>query len=122
MADKTLMIAMIDKASVEDSTLQLFLQSMRQGEDTLLVINHLLLVATDDESYKHCNILQLHCFLLSSENALISSGTTFHRLWSTQSLFLGEVLKRGYSFVFTVSWIICVSDWFEFPNEIFFYC
>ncbi|XP_042435381.1 uncharacterized protein LOC122021328 isoform X1 [Zingiber officinale] len=102
MADKTLMIAMINKTSVDDSTLQLFLQSMRQGEDTLLLINHLLLVATDDASYKHCKILQLHCLLLSSENALISSGTALHRL------FLGEVLKRGYSFIFTdvdVMWL-----------------
>ncbi|XP_065004979.1 uncharacterized protein At1g28695-like [Musa acuminata AAA Group] len=112
--NKTLIIGVINEASVEDNgMLQLFLQSMREGEDTAFLIRHVLLVATDQIAYNHCMVLQLHCHQLYTDTlllspALSSQSTTLISLASTLTLFLGEVLLRGYSFIFTdmnVMWL-----------------
>ncbi|THU73091.1 hypothetical protein C4D60_Mb04t19150 [Musa balbisiana] len=112
--NKTLIIGVINKASVEDNgMLQLFLQSMREGGDTAFLIRHVLLVATDQIAYNHCMVLQLHCHQLYTDTVLLSpalsiQSTSLINLASTLTLFLGEVLLRGYSFIFTdmnVMWL-----------------
>ncbi|URD95185.1 hypothetical protein MUK42_10690 [Musa troglodytarum] len=112
--NKTLIIGAINKASVEDDgMLQLFLQSMREGEDTAFLIRHVLLVATDQIAYNHCMVLQLHCYQLYTDTVLLSpalsiQSTSLINLASTLTLFLGEVLVRGYSFILTdmnVMWL-----------------
>ncbi|CAL9756508.1 unnamed protein product, partial [Musa acuminata subsp. burmannicoides] len=112
--NKTLIIGVINEASVEDNgMLQLFLQSMREGEDTAFLIRHVLLVATDQIAYNHCMVLQLHCHQLYTDTLLLSpalsvQSTSLINLASTLTLFLGEVLLRGYSFIFTdmnVMWL-----------------
>lgn len=111
-----MIIGVINKASVEDSgMLQLFLQSMREGEDTAFLIRHVLLVATDQIAYNHCMVLQLHCHQLYTDTVLLSpalsiQSTSLINLASTLTLFLGEVLLRGYSFIFTVSFFILIPS------------
>ncbi|WOL05610.1 hypothetical protein Cni_G14339 [Canna indica] len=111
MENMTLIIGMLNKASVDDNgMLRLFLQSLREGENTEFLIKHILFLAADQTSYNYCNLLQLHCFQLYAEKARLSScfgSASLSTDW-TQARFLGEVLKRGYSFIFTdmdVMWL-----------------
>ncbi|XP_077235134.1 uncharacterized protein At1g28695-like [Tasmannia lanceolata] len=114
MVNKTLIIAVVNKAyTEEDGMLNLFLQSFRLGEDTLFLINHLLLVAIDQISFDRCNLLQLHCYKLVTGGVDFSGEKIFmshdfiEMMWS-RTLFLSEVLRRGYNFIFTdtdVMWL-----------------
>ncbi|KAF8379173.1 hypothetical protein HHK36_028602 [Tetracentron sinense] len=108
MANKTLIIAMVNKAYVEgDKTmLDLFLDSFWLGEDTRSLVNHLLLVTVDQTAFDRCNFLRLHCYRLVTEGVdfggekLYLSEEFIKMMWR-RTLFLGDVLKRGYSFIFT---------------------
>ncbi|WOL07621.1 hypothetical protein Cni_G16366 [Canna indica] len=106
MKNKILIIAILNKAYVgENGMLDLFLQSLRQGEKTEFLINHLLLVAVDDLAFNLCNALQLHCYKLVSgvdfsKEAFYMSDHFIKMMWR-RTQFLSNVLKRGYSFIFT---------------------
>ncbi|XP_077248039.1 uncharacterized protein At1g28695-like [Tasmannia lanceolata] len=114
MANKTLIIAVVNKAYTEENgMLHLFLQSFRIGEDTAFLINHLLLVAVDQISFDRCNVLRLHCYKLVtggvdfSGEKLYMSDDFIKMMWS-RTLFLAQVLRRGYNFIFTdtdVMWL-----------------
>lgn len=110
--NKTVIIAIVNKAYVEGDNpmLDLFLDSFWHGEDTQGLINHLLLVAVDQTSYQRCKFLRLNCYKLQTEGVdfhgekLYMSNDFIRMMWA-RTLFLGEVLKRGYNFIFTVSFI-----------------
>lgn len=84
MAKKTLIIAVLNKAYTEENgMLDLFLQSLREGEDTKFLIRHLLLVAVDKTAFNRCKLLKLHCYRLvikrtdfSREQLYMSDGFT----------------------------------------------
>lgn len=109
MANRTLIIGVISNASAEDdSILQLVLQSMPEGEETRFLIKHILFAAADPTAYNNCKVLQLHCHQLYTEHVFTSpdasaQNASYTSLTWTQALFLGEVLGRGFSFIFTVS-------------------
>ncbi|EHA8588457.1 hypothetical protein COCNU_scaffold005312G000010 [Cocos nucifera] len=114
MANKTLIIAVLNKAyTKENGMLDLFLQSLREGEDTKFLIRHLLLVAVDKTAFNRCKLLKLHCYRLvikrtdfSREQLYMSDGFT-KMMWQ-RIAFLKNVLKHGYSFIFTdmdVMWL-----------------
>ncbi|CAL9125501.1 unnamed protein product [Musa acuminata var. zebrina] len=114
MANRTLIIGVISNASAEDdSILQLFLQSMREGEETRFLIKHILFAAADPTAYNNCMVLQLHCYQLYTGHVFTSpdassQNASYTSLTRTQTLFLGEVLGRGFSFIFTemdVMWL-----------------
>ncbi|KAG5558216.1 hypothetical protein RHGRI_008220 [Rhododendron griersonianum] len=69
MENKTVIIAMVNKAYVEGdkSILDLFLDSFWLGDGTQGLINHLLIVATDEVSYQRCKFLQRHCYKLETD-------------------------------------------------------
>ena len=118
MENKTLIIAIVNKAYVEElegesygnkkTMLELFLDSFWFGEGTRGLINHLLLVAMDQPSFERCEFLRLRCFKLETEGVdfrgekVYMSRDFIDMMWRRTN-FLGEVLKRGYSFIFTVS-------------------
>ncbi|KAF7148954.1 hypothetical protein RHSIM_Rhsim03G0156000 [Rhododendron simsii] len=81
MENKTVIIAMVNKAYVEGdkSILDLFLGSFWLGDGTQGLINHLLIVATDEVSYQRYYL---------------------EMMWR-RTQFLGDVLKRGYNFIST---------------------
>ncbi|PRQ59697.1 putative nucleotide-diphospho-sugar transferase [Rosa chinensis] len=115
MENKTVIIAIINKAYVEGdkSMLDLFLDGFWLGEDTRNLINHLLLVAADQTSFERCKFLHLHCYKLETAGVDFDAeevymSQDFIKMMWRRTLFLGETLKKGYSFIFTdadVMWL-----------------
>ena len=113
MKNKTVIIAVINRAYADqemkaDTTmLDIFLDSFWLGEDTKKLRDHLLLVAVDQTAYDRCQFLGLNCFRLETDGVdfrgekLYMSQDFIKMMWR-RTLFLFEVLKRGYSFIFTV--------------------
>ncbi|XP_027337138.1 uncharacterized protein At1g28695-like, partial [Abrus precatorius] len=119
MGNKTVIIAMVNKAyaeqSVESDTtmFDIFLSSFWIGEGTKSLIDHLLVVAVDRTAYDRCQFLRLNCFRLETEGVdfegekLYMSQDFIKMMWQ-RTLFLLQVLKRGYNFIFTdtdVMWL-----------------
>ncbi|XP_072987328.1 uncharacterized protein At1g28695-like [Typha latifolia] len=107
MGNKTMIISVLNKAYAEENgLLDLFLQSLREGENTEFLIKRLLLVAADQVAFNHCKLLTLHCYQLNMTGAnftkeqLYMSEGFIEMMWQ-KTRFLGDVLKRGYSFIFT---------------------
>ncbi|KAA0049125.1 hypothetical protein IC582_012436 [Cucumis melo] len=124
MANKTVVIAVINKAyadqGVRDDTtmLDVFLSSFWLGEDTRKLLDHLLLVAVDQTAYDRCRFQRLNCFKLETEGVdfggekLYMSEEFIKMMWK-RTLFLLEVLKRGYSFIFTDTDVMWLRDPFS---------
>ncbi|OEL38427.1 Uncharacterized protein BAE44_0000552 [Dichanthelium oligosanthes] len=117
-ANRTLILTVLNEAYAEDDgLLDLFLQSLREGDGTAQLIDHVLFVAMDRQAFRRCRSLGgLRCYLLrqrdgaaadlSSEQLYMSDG--FIRMMWRRIRFLGDVLKHGYSFIFTdmdVMWL-----------------
>ncbi|MCD7455106.1 hypothetical protein HAX54_027010 [Datura stramonium] len=106
--DKTVIIAIVNKAYVEGDKpmLDIFLDGFWLGEGTDDLIKHLLIVVMDQTSYRRCTFLHLHCYKLQTEGVdfvgekLYMSKDFIKMMWR-RTQFLGDVLKRGYSFIFT---------------------
>ncbi|KAF4378762.1 hypothetical protein F8388_006213 [Cannabis sativa] len=114
MGNKTVIIAMMNRAYAEqdlkgDTTmLDIFLDSFWLGdEETRKLRDHLLIVAVDQTAYDRCQFLRLNCFRLETDGVdfrgekLFMSQEFIKMMWR-RTLFLLDVLKRGYSFVFTL--------------------
>ncbi|EER93513.1 uncharacterized protein At1g28695 [Sorghum bicolor] len=118
-ANKTLILTMLNEAYAEEGgLLDLFLESLREGDGTEQLIDHVLFVAMDQQAFRRCRSLGggVKCYLLravdsqqgdlSSEQLYMSDG--FIRMMWRRIRFLGDVLKHGYSFIFTdmdVMWL-----------------
>lgn len=75
MANKTLIVAVLNKAYMEENgMLDLFLQSLQEGEDTKFLIRHLLLVADDQTAFNQCKLLKLHCYRLVIKRTISPGG------------------------------------------------
>ncbi|KAJ6386714.1 hypothetical protein OIU78_016615 [Salix suchowensis] len=107
--NKAVIIAVVNKAYVEGddrSMLDLFLDSFWHGENTRGLVDNLLLVNADQASYERCRFLRLHCYRLETDGVrfdkeeVYMSDEFIKMMWS-RTLFLGQVLKRGYDFIFT---------------------
>jgi len=87
--------------------LDLFLRSLQQGIDSESLIRHILFVAVDRVAFDRCTLLKLHCHLLITEGVDFNKEQFFtveeqSKVMWQRTLFLGDVLKLGYSFIFTV--------------------
>uniref|UniRef100_A0A2N9EFZ0 Nucleotide-diphospho-sugar transferase domain-containing protein n=1 Tax=Fagus sylvatica TaxID=28930 RepID=A0A2N9EFZ0_FAGSY len=119
MANKTVIITMINKAYADqdiraDTTmLDLFLESFWLGEDTRSLLDNLLIVAVDQTAYDRCLFLRLNCYRLETDGVdfggeKVYMSEDFIKMMWRRTQFLIEVLKRGYSFIFTdtdVMWL-----------------
>ncbi|XP_012473755.1 uncharacterized protein At1g28695 [Gossypium raimondii] len=112
MRNKTVIIAVVNRAYVEQSVnaettmLDLFLESFWLGEDTRPLLDHLLLVAVDQTAYDRCMFKRLHCYRLVTEGVdfgeeKVFMSRDFIKMMWRRTFFLTEVLRRGYSFIFT---------------------
>ncbi|CAK9157948.1 unnamed protein product [Ilex paraguariensis] len=119
--NKTLIIAVVNKAYVEGdkSMLDLFLDGFWLGEDTRALTDHLLIVTVDQTSYERCKFLRLHCYKLETDGVEFAGeklylSQDFVKMMWRRTLFLGDVLKRGYNFIFTDTDILWLRN--PFPR------
>lgn len=113
--NKTLIIAIVNRAYVEGykPMLDIFLDGLWLGEDTQGLKDHLLVGAMDQTSYRRCIFHGLHCYKLKTDGVdfvaekLYMSDEFIKMMWR-RTLFLGDVLKRGYNFIFTVYFIFII--------------
>ncbi|KAG6538544.1 hypothetical protein ZIOFF_003668 [Zingiber officinale] len=106
MQNKTLIIAILNKAYVEENgMLDLFLQCFQEEENQFL-IRHILFVAVDETAFNRCCTLELHCYKLTTDEVNFSKeafymSNAFNEMMWRRTLFLGDILRRGYNFIFT---------------------
>lgn len=112
--NKTVIIVVLNKAYVEPNVkfettvLDLFLDSFWLGEGTRPLLDHLLLVAVDQTAYDRCIFKRLNCYKMETGGVdfagekLFMSEDFIKMMWR-RTLLLLDVLKHGYSFIFTVS-------------------
>ena len=116
MPNKTVIIAVVNKAYVEQSVnaettmLDLFLESFWLGNDTRALLDHLLLVTVDQTAYDRCIFKRLHCYRLVTDGVdfggeKVYMSHDFIKMMWRRTLFLLDVLRRGYSFIFTVCFL-----------------
>lgn len=115
MKNKTVIIAVVNRAYVEGEVvpnmLDLFLEGFWEGEGTRELVNHLMIVAVDQTAYERCIFRGLHCYRLVTDGVdfmgekVFMSHDFINMMWS-RTLFLRDVLKKGYNFIFTVRAIL----------------
>ncbi|CAN8286209.1 unnamed protein product [Cochlearia groenlandica] len=69
--NKTVIIVMVNKAYVKEARggkgmLDLFLESFWEGEETLPLLDHLLVMAADQTAYDRCQFRRLHCYKMET--------------------------------------------------------
>ncbi|KAK6143006.1 hypothetical protein DH2020_023354 [Rehmannia glutinosa] len=115
MANKTVIITIVNKAYVEPhenehpTMFDLFLEGFWAGEETKPLVNHLLVVSMDKAAHERCEFRRLNCYRLAEdggsgddlagEKVYMTDG--FIEMMWKRTLFLLDVLKRGYNFIFT---------------------
>ncbi|CAH2069053.1 unnamed protein product [Thlaspi arvense] len=117
--NKTVIIAMVNKAYVEEdggggrTMLDLFLESFWLGEGTLPLLDHLMVVAADQTAYDRCRFRRLHCYKMETKGVdlegekVYMSDDFIEMMWRRTRLLL-DVLRRGYHILFTdtdVMWL-----------------
>lgn len=120
MPNKTVIITVVNKAYAEGgdsmTMLDLFLESFWVGNGTRSLLRHLLVVAVDQTAYDRCKFRGLHCYRLETDGVnfrgekLYMSQDFINMMWR-RTLFLLDVLKRGYSFIFTVRTVFCLNKY-----------
>ncbi|XP_052176266.1 uncharacterized protein At1g28695-like isoform X1 [Diospyros lotus] len=117
--NRTVIIAVVNEAYVEgdNAMLDLFMDAFWLGEGTQGLRDHLLVVAADQTSYDRCKFLRLHCYRLENSagedlagEKLYMSAGFIDMMWR-RTQFLGDVLRRGYNFIFTDTDVM----WFRNP-------
>ncbi|KAJ0772083.1 putative nucleotide-diphospho-sugar transferase [Helianthus annuus] len=108
MANKTVIIAVVNRAYTEGDKpmFDIFLDGFWLGEDTRQLTNHLLIVAVDQTAFERCMFLRLHCYRLKTDgddfmDEKVYMSEDFIKMMWIRTHFLGDVLRRGYNFIFT---------------------
>ncbi|KMS99898.1 hypothetical protein BVRB_1g017460 [Beta vulgaris subsp. vulgaris] len=122
MKNKTVIIAVVNRAYVEGEVvpnmLDLFLEGFWAGEGTRELVNHLMIVAVDQTAYERCIFRGLHCYRLVTDGVdfmgekVFMSHDFINMMWS-RTLFLRDVLKKGYNFIFTDTDVIWLRNPFK---------
>ncbi|KAL2936629.1 hypothetical protein RDABS01_028612 [Bienertia sinuspersici] len=116
--EKTVILTTLNEAwAAPNSIFDLFLESFRNGNDTIWLLNHLLVIAVDDKAYIQCKKLVSHCyFLKTKQSSMMAHEARFmtpiyiELMWERLGL-LQTILSLGYNFVFTVKTLtLCGSE------------
>lgn len=110
--EKTVIITSVNATWAEPFSLfDLFLASMRDGNQTSIFLQNLVVVALDQEAYSSCITLHHLCFALTTDGLHLSGEATADYLkmvWRKID-FLGSVLEMGYNFIYSVILISCLK-------------
>ncbi|KAL9245230.1 hypothetical protein vseg_018906 [Gypsophila vaccaria] len=110
MPNKTVIIAVVNRAYVEvekgTNMLDIFLEGLWAGEGTRELVKHVVVVAVDQTAYDRCVFRGLHCYRLVTDGVdfmgeKVFMSSDFIKMMWRRTLFLLDVLKRGYNFIFT---------------------
>lgn len=109
--NSTVIIAVANQAYTEGDKpmLDIFLDGLWLGEGTQKLKDHILIVAVDQTAYDRCKFLKLHCYKMKTDGVEFDGGEKlfmsddFIKMMWRRTLLLGDVLKHGYNFIFTVS-------------------
>ncbi|RLN41499.1 uncharacterized protein C2845_PM01G01740 [Panicum miliaceum] len=122
MANDTVILTTLNAAwSEPGSVLDVFLESFRTGESTRELLEHLIIVSLDTAAHARCRQVHRHCFALVAGGVDFSGQKNFmtdgylKMMWSRIN-FLGQVLEKGFSFIFTDTDIV----WFRNPLPHFY--
>ncbi|KAG2543793.1 hypothetical protein PVAP13_9NG759800 [Panicum virgatum] len=122
MANDTVILTTLNAAwSEPGSVLDVFLESFRTGESTRELLDHLVIVSLDAAAHERCRQVHRHCFALITGGVNFSGQKNFmtdgylKMMWSRIN-FLGQVLEKGFSFIFTDTDIV----WFRNPLPHFY--
>ena len=117
-ANKTVIITTLNEAWAANSTMiDLYLQSFHGGEKIEYLLGHMVIVTLDQKAHDRCLQLHPHCFRLKTSGVDFTGEKSFmsedylEMMWK-RIQFLGEVLKLGYSFVFSVRITSLQFRWF----------
>ncbi|GJU49944.1 putative nucleotide-diphospho-sugar transferase family protein [Tanacetum coccineum] len=79
MDDNTVIITTLNEAWVDpnNSVLDLFLASFRFGYQTSRLLNHLVIIALDQNAFASCKRVHTHCFALTTEGVDFSQEAYF---------------------------------------------
>ncbi|CAH2080131.1 unnamed protein product, partial [Thlaspi arvense] len=108
--DRTVIITMVDQEWAKpESLLDLFLESFGIGERTKHLLNHLIVVALDDQALRYCLRVHPHCYLHRDSRRKFESTSPDGLVagWRKKSL-VKEILELGYNMMFTeadVMWL-----------------
>ncbi|CAH9108626.1 unnamed protein product [Cuscuta epithymum] len=105
--DRTVIITTLNAAwTSPNSVFDLFLESFRIGNQTLHLLDHLLVVAFDQTAYSRCMEVHSYCYALPTNGvnftgeAQFRSSKYLEMMWARID-FLRHILEKGYNFVFT---------------------
>ncbi|KAJ0970057.1 hypothetical protein J5N97_022934 [Dioscorea zingiberensis] len=104
---KTVIIAMVNSAWVSPgSVMDLFMESLKIGNETRGFLDHLVVVAMDEKGYVRCMEMHDHCFALTTEGVDFSEQKNYMtadylKLTWRRIEFLGTVLELGFSYILT---------------------
>jgi hypothetical protein len=109
MQDRTVILTILNETwASPGSVLDLFLESFRIGQGTQHLLNHIVVVALDNQAYQYCTSIHPHCFQLRTFSSKLSTRKGFTSLDhimlnQKRNDLLLEVLELGYNIIFTVS-------------------
>ncbi|XP_057983551.1 uncharacterized protein At4g15970-like [Malania oleifera] len=113
MQDRMVILTLLNSTwAAPGCVLDLFLESFQIGQGTKRLLNHLLILTTDDQAFQHCSSKHLFCFDLSPLNLKPKLRRT---------LFLTHILKLGYNFVYSdldVMWLRTPIPHFDAGREL----
>ncbi|XP_073131891.1 uncharacterized protein At4g15970-like [Henckelia pumila] len=124
---KTVIITTLNAAWTKpNSIFDFFLESFRIGNQTLHLLDHVVVAALDDTAYARCMAVKLHCFALTTAGVNFTGEARFmtkdylKMMWRRID-FLRVVLQLGFNFVFSDADVMWLRDPFPkfYPNADF---
>lgn len=108
MPNKTVILTTLNEAwAAPNSVFDLFLESFRIGNETLKLLDHVVVITMDEKAYNRCIAIHPHCYSLTTNDTDFSGEAGFltpvylKMMWRRIE-FLGTVIDLGYNFIFTV--------------------
>ncbi|XP_034705777.1 uncharacterized protein At4g15970-like [Vitis riparia] len=123
MPDRTVILTILDQAWARPgSVLELFLESFKVGVGTKKLLNHLVIVTTDDQAFQYCKAMHPHCFPLPTPEDFVARKPLMHpdrsKFGRRTIRLLGEVDELGYNFVFTDADVMWLKNPFLYVDPI----
>lgn len=118
--NKTVIMTLLNAAwAVNNSVLDLFMQSFQVGNGTEHLLKNLLILAADDKALNRCRQMHEHCYLLKTEGINYTAvmplmSPNYVKMMWRRVRFFGQVLEMGYNFLFSDTDILWLRD--PFPR------